>query len=137
MLRGCKCSFTHGNAFLCPCASFGLLLPERVWVDSDGIPTRRLRSSSLLSFYFAAAHSGFVGPPGADRLCSSLTKGPQYSLLTSGCDRSHRVDAHSLSVGSKLEFLWCEHMGVLPHRSTQKIHWVYDGSLSSNSTTSQ
>jgi hypothetical protein len=47
MLRGCKCPFTRG-AFLCPCASFGLLLLERV---GDGIPTRRVRSSSLFSFY--------------------------------------------------------------------------------------
>lgn len=34
------------------------------------------------------------------------------------------VDAYSLSVGSKVEFLWREHMEVLPHSSTQKIRWV-------------
>ena len=34
------------------------------------------------------------------------------------------VDAYSLSVGNKLDFLWREHMEVLPHSSTQKIRWV-------------
>lgn len=70
MLHGCECLFTRG-AFLCRCASFGLLLLETVRVDSDGIPTRRVRSWSL-----QLRISGLVGQPGADRLCSSLTKGP-------------------------------------------------------------
>ena len=46
--------------------------------------------------YCAAAHSGLVGPLGADRLSSSLTKGAQYSLR--------------LSIGRKFEFYVYKHV---------------------------
>jgi hypothetical protein len=39
---------------------------------------------------FPVAHSWVFGAPGADRLCSSLTNSPQYSLLSLECDQSLR-----------------------------------------------
>ena len=63
------------------------------------------KGSAEFAITLAAAHSGLVGPPGADRLHTSFTKGPiifaPYLRMRSVAPL---VDALSLSMGSKLEF---------------------------------
>ena len=97
-----RCAITRGAFFLCPYASFGLAREGR-----DGLRTGFPREGlcGVRHITLAAAHSGLVGPPGADRLHSSFTKGPiifaPYLRMRSVAPL---IDALSLSMGSKLEF---------------------------------
>lgn len=114
------------GAILCPCTSFGLLPPESVGVDFDGILTRRFRSSSPPSIYLQLRILGLSGYQVQIACALLLRRARSIRSLPQDAIGRSVVDAYSLSVGSKLEFvLWHEHMGVLLHRLLERIHYAY------------